>query len=140
MKIACSIFVFIISAGAAILFLVNAKERQDAAALAFDNQPKPFCVVVYPEGHIPYDELSDEAKVRKQLFNANCAACHKLDRVSTGPFLRNINERYTTEDIIKFIRNDFSGALKYSGERGYKCTLFPNLSDEDIQSILAYTN
>ena len=135
MKIACSIFVFIISAGAAILFLVNAKERQDAAALVIENQPKFICGTYYIS-----PPLNEQAKAGKQLFNANCAACHKLDRVSTGPFLRNINERYTTEDIIKFIRNDFSGALKYSGERGYKCTLFPNLSDEDIQSILAYTN
>ncbi|MBC8755235.1 cytochrome c [Kordia sp. YSTF-M3] len=131
MKIAVSIFIFIISAGMAILFLVNVKEQKEIYA----QQPVFVC------GNAFFDtETSEEARQGKSLFNANCAACHKLDTQSTGPPLRNINERYTSEAIIKFIRNDFSGEIKYTNERGYKCTSFPDLSDDAIKNILSYTN
>ncbi len=139
MKIACSIFVFIILAGTSLLFFsfINQPEYTECNMQA----PKAACGgVVYPDGYIPYDKLSEEAKAGRYLFNANCAACHKLDKQSTGPYLRNINERFTTEDIIKFMRNDFSSNIKFTNERGFKCTSFPNLSDEDIQTILHYTN
>lgn len=129
MKIAVSIFIFIISAGMAILFLLNVKEQKKRYA----QQPVFVC------GNA-FFESTEETRQGKSLFNANCAACHKLDSQSTGPALRSINERYTTEDIIKFMRNDFSGKIKYSNERGYKCTPFPQLSDDDIKNILLYTN
>lgn len=135
MKAAISIFVFIISAGAAILFYINAEEQQYAAALAIKEKPQFICGTYYMS-----PPLNEEAKAGKQLFNANCAACHKLDKNLTGPYLRNINERFTTEDIIKFIRKDTSSIIKPKNERGLICIPFPNLSDEDIQSILLYTN
>ncbi|WP_420571390.1 c-type cytochrome [Kordia sp.] len=134
MKAAISIFVFIISAGAAILFLVNAQEQEYIASLEFEQQPEFFCGT-----HLVSPSLAENAKAGRNLFKANCAACHKLDAQSTGPALRGIHERYTTVDIIKFMRNDFSSKIKYTGERGYKCTSFPDLSDKDIESILLYT-
>ncbi|MFK7748831.1 MAG: c-type cytochrome, partial [Kordia sp.] len=65
----------------------------------------------------------DDAAVTagKALFNANCAACHKLDSKSTGPMLRNIearlaeNEGLDREWLYKWIRN--SSALIKSGDR-----------------------
>ena len=33
----------------------------------------------------------------KSLFNANCAACHKLDKPMTGPALRNVCLLYTSD-------------------------------------------
>lgn len=95
--------------------------------------------IVYQDGYIPNNELSEEARIGKNLFNANCAACHKLNKNSTGPYLRNINERYTTEDIIKFIRKDNSSTIKPKNERGLVCISFPNLTDTDITYILRYT-
>ena len=133
MKTAISIFIFLIAAGMAALYLVHVREQQYIAALEIEEGPELFCGT-----HVFSPPLAENAKVGKQLFRANCAACHKLNATSTGPALRNVHQRNSTEDIIKFMRNDFSGALKYNGER--KCTAFPNLSDEDIQSILLYTN
>ena len=34
----------------------------------------------------------------KSLFNANCAACHKLDKKMTGPALRNVEARLADEE------------------------------------------
>ncbi|MEP3838300.1 MAG: c-type cytochrome [Algibacter sp.] len=89
----------------------------------------------------------------KSLFNANCAACHQLDKKMTGPALRNVEARLSDEQgldrtwIHAWIRNS-SGVIKsgdsyakkvYDEYGGAAMTAFPQLSDEDINNILAYT-
>lgn len=89
----------------------------------------------------------------KSLFNANCAACHKLDKKMTGPALRNVEQRLADEQgldrewINAWIRN--SAAVIASGDAyankiyneygGAAMTAMPQLSDQDISDILAYT-
>ncbi len=89
----------------------------------------------------------------KSLFNANCAACHKLDKKMTGPALRNVEARLAEEEgldrdwLYAWIRNS-AGVIKsgdayankiYNEYGGAAMTAFPQLSDEDISNILAYT-
>ena len=84
----------------------------------------------------------------KALFNANCAACHKLDAKSTGPALRGVANKYDKPWLYKWINN--SSALIKSGdakavkvfEENNKSvmTSFPQLSSADIDNILAYTS
>ncbi len=89
----------------------------------------------------------------KTLFNANCAACHQLDKKMTGPALRNVEARLSEEQgldrdwIHSWIRNS-SGLIKsgdayankvYNDFGGAAMTAFPQLSDDDISNILAYT-
>tara|TARA_R110002050_G_scaffold57866_2_gene130138 strand:- start:2992 stop:4287 length:1296 start_codon:yes stop_codon:yes gene_type:complete len=89
----------------------------------------------------------------KSLFNANCAACHKLDKKMTGPALRNVETRLSDEQgldrewIHAWIKNS-SGLIKsgdayankvYNDFGGAAMTAFPQLSNEDIDNILAYT-
>ncbi len=89
----------------------------------------------------------------KALFNANCAACHKLDKKMTGPALRNVEQRLADEQgldrewLYKWIRNS-AGMVKsgdayakkiYDEYSGAAMTAFPQLSDQDINDILAYT-
>ncbi|HEU4497136.1 MAG TPA: c-type cytochrome, partial [Flavobacterium sp.] len=88
-----------------------------------------------------------DAAAGKALFNANCAACHKLDAKMTGPALRGVTERHDREWLHKWIKD--SQALIKSGdpeavkvfEENNKSimTAFPQLSDADIDNILAYT-
>ncbi len=89
----------------------------------------------------------------KSLFNANCAACHKLDKKMTGPALRNVEQRLAESEgldrewLSSWIRN--SSALVKSGDTyankifneygGAAMTAFPQLSDQDISDVLAYT-
>jgi mono/diheme cytochrome c family protein len=83
----------------------------------------------------------------KALFNAQCAACHKLDAKMTGPALRGVTEKYSNEWLHSWIKN--SQALVKSGDADavkifeeYNksiMTSFPQLSDADIDNILAYT-
>jgi cytochrome c2 len=86
----------------------------------------------------------------KALFNSNCAACHNLDRPMTGPALRGVVDKYEgdKEWLYKWIRNS-SELIKSGDERANKIfneykqsvmTLFPQLTDENIEDILAYTS
>ena len=84
----------------------------------------------------------------KELFNSNCAACHKLDAKMTGPALRGISSRLTNEWLYKWIHNSQglikSGdaeAVRISAEyNGSVMTSFPQLSTGDIDNIIAYTS
>ncbi len=82
------------------------------------------------------------------MFNANCAACHKLDKVATGPALRGVADKYEREWLYKWINN--SSELVKSGDaqavkvfeefNKVAMTAFPQLSRADIDNILAYTS
>lgn len=50
----------------------------------------------------------------KSLFNTNCAACHKLDKPSTGPALAGVADKYERGWLQSWIRN--SSALVKSGD------------------------
>jgi mono/diheme cytochrome c family protein len=84
----------------------------------------------------------------KELFNSNCAACHKLDAKMTGPALRGISSRLTNEWLYKWIRNSQdlikSGdaeAVRVSKEyNGAVMNAFPQLTNSDIDNIIAYTS
>lgn len=84
----------------------------------------------------------------KELFNANCAACHKLDAKATGPALRGVADKYEKQWLYKWIKNSAdlikSGdalAIKVFEENGkVPMSAFPQLSDADIDNMLAYTS
>ena len=88
------------------------------------------------------------ADAGKALFNANCAACHALDKVMTGPALRGVADKYDKEFLYKWVKNNTElikagdpTALKIYNENGQKAmTIFPQLSNTDIDNILAYTS
>ncbi len=90
---------------------------------------------------------SGDATKGKELFNGNCAACHKLDAKMTGPALRNVGAKYDKEWLYKWIAN--SQALIKSGDaqanavwNEYKPSVmnnFPQLAKGDIDNIIAYT-
>lgn len=84
----------------------------------------------------------------KELFNTNCAACHKLDGKSTGPALRGVAAKHDMAWIYKWVHN--SGDLIKSGDAAavkvfeennkVPMTSFPQLSEGDIDNIIAYTS
>lgn len=92
--------------------------------------------------------FAQDAAKGKELFNTNCAACHKLDAKATGPALRGVAAKYDKEWLYKWVKN--SGELIKSGDaqavkvfeenNKVPMTAFPQLSNEDIDNILAYTS
>lgn len=86
--------------------------------------------------------------VGKELFNANCAACHKLDAKATGPMLRGIANKHSKEWLYKWINNsseliksgDAAAVKVYEENNKAVMTAFPQLSNADIDNIIAYTS
>ena len=84
----------------------------------------------------------------KSLFNANCAACHKLNKNLVGPKLSGVSDKYEKEWLYTWIKNS-SAMIKSGDERAVAIyeewnkvamNAFPQLSNEDIDNILAYTD
>ena len=70
-------------------------------------------------------EISKDKREGRKLFNANCAACHKLDKHSTGPALRNIN--LDSLSLQKYLNSE-----RHSQR-------FPQFTTEQLNEILKYT-
>lgn len=94
--------------------------------------------------------FAQDAAKGKELFNSNCAACHKLDGASTGPALRGVVERHDgdVEWLHKWIKSS-SSLIKSGDARAVKLfnewnkvvmNDFPGLSDQDVDDILAYVS
>ncbi len=84
----------------------------------------------------------------KSLFNANCAACHKLNKNLIGPKLAGVSDKYEKDWLYTWIKNS-SAMIKSGDERAVAIweeynklamNAFPQLSNEDIDNILAYTD
>jgi len=84
----------------------------------------------------------------KELFNANCAACHKLDAKATGPMLRGIASKHDKAWLYKWVHNsseliksgDAAAVKLYEENNKVQMTAFPQLSEADIDNIIAYTS
>lgn len=84
----------------------------------------------------------------KALFNANCAACHKLNKRAVGPALAGVSAKYDKEWLYSWIKNstamvkagDAQAVAIFEEYNGSVMTSFPQLSNEDIDNILAYTD
>ena len=94
--------------------------------------------------------FAQEADVQagKKLFNANCAACHKLNKKAVGPALKGVSAKYEREWLYSWIKN--SAAMIKDGDpqavavweeyNKVAMNAFPLLSNADIDNILAYTD
>jgi mono/diheme cytochrome c family protein len=109
---------------------------QDAAPAAADAAAAPAATT------------GGDPVVGKELFNANCAACHKLDAKATGPALRGVSGKYEMSWIYKWVHNS-SDLIKSGDAKAVKIyeeynksvmTAFPQLSEADIDNIIAYTS
>jgi mono/diheme cytochrome c family protein len=96
----------------------------------------------------PAAATGGDAVKGKELFNANCAACHKLDAKATGPALRGVAGKYDMPWLYKWVKNS-SDLIKSGDAQAVKVfeennkavmSAFPQLSDADIDNIIAYTS
>ena len=89
-----------------------------------------------------------DVQAGKKLFNANCAACHKLNKKAVGPALRGVSAKYDREWLYSWIKN--SSAMIKSGDpqavaiweeyNKVAMNAYPQFSNSDIDNILAYTD
>ena len=83
----------------------------------------------------------------KALFSANCASCHAVNKRLTGPALAGVEDRWMDKKLLhSWIKNNqavLKSGDKYANDLYNEygkvaMNLFPNLSDKDIDAILAY--
>ncbi len=80
------------------------------------------------------------------LFKANCASCHQLDKKMVGPAMTGITERREQEWLLSWIRNsqdliksgDEQAIAIFEEYNGIPMSAFMHLTDEQILDILAY--
>jgi mono/diheme cytochrome c family protein len=129
--------IFILSAAFLLTFSLNSIAQNATPAVA----AKVDAAVAAPASS------ADPVK-GKELFNSNCAACHKLDAKMTGPALRGVSQKHDMAWLYKWIHNSTAmikagdpAAVKISTEyNGSVMTAFPQLSEADIDNIIAYTS
>ena len=99
---------------------------------------------------LPSLSISQEADIQagKNLFNANCAACHKLNKKAVGPALSGVTEKYDKDWLYSWIRKgsqmikdgDPQAVAIWEEYNRAVMTNYPQFSNEQIDNILAYTN
>jgi cytochrome c2 len=125
-----------------VFTMIGAQAQEDATTS--DAQP---AAPVEATTAVP-DASGGNATQGEALFKANCAACHKLYKKAVGPALFQVTERHSREWLYKWIVN--SAALIASGDAEANAiyneynqsnmNAFPQLSESDIDDILAYTD
>jgi mono/diheme cytochrome c family protein len=88
-----------------------------------------------------------QAQDGKALFSSNCAQCHNLDKVITGPPLRDVETRGPWGDranLVKWVHNPggFMATDPYTkglfAQYGSLMTSFPQLGEPEIFAIFDY--
>ncbi|HNP33848.1 MAG TPA: c-type cytochrome [Flavobacterium sp.] len=110
--------------------------------------PAATTTAAAPATAAPAAAAGGDAVAGKALFNSNCAACHKLDAKSTGPALRGVKERHEMTWIYDWVHNssamiksgDAAAVKLYNENNKTNMTAFPQLSNADIDNIIAYTS
>ncbi|GAB2764770.1 c-type cytochrome [Salinimicrobium soli] len=100
------------------------------------------------EASVEAEPSGGDVAAGKEIFNTLCAACHKLDSKSIGPALRGVADRRDSEWLHSWIRNssamiaagDEEAVAIYNEYNQVAMPPFPQLSDADIDNILAYVS
>lgn len=109
----------------------------------------PSLSIAYTPATLDVTNAETMARIEegKKLFKANCAACHAIDRKMTGPALKDVWDRWESQEkIIAWTKN--SQALIASGDayankifKEYNNSVmsaFPQLSGDQVVSMIEY--
>ncbi len=127
----------------------QAQENNAEAQLPGDVVDKNADASVPAGGSQPRTQDPAAVAEGKTLFNNNCATCHAVtNEVVVGPGLKGINERRQLDWLINWIRNPqkvIESGDKYAVDLYNKFNKqimpgFGDLTDQQIQSILAYVD
>ena len=95
---------------------------------------------------VSFSSTAQSVEEGEALFKANCTSCHMIDKKMIGPALRGVNDKYSEEWLIKWIKNsaeliasgDAQAIAIYEEYNQSPMNSFTYLSDDDVRNILAY--
>lgn len=82
--------------------------------------------------------LSENQEKGREIFNSNCAACHKLDAKSTGPALRGIDSLVFAKWLIDKNHKIDSSKIEEFGIDYHRVAFKESLKEKDLESIINY--
>ncbi|GAA0734892.1 hypothetical protein GCM10009430_49550 [Aquimarina litoralis] len=137
-KIVFLLSVFLISTIGMMAFVyIDAQKSVGGCAT---EMPQPFCGTE--------NMLTENGLRGRNVFNANCAACHKLYKKMTGPSLKGLvqKERYPSKEyFFEYIRNEQKlidrndkHALAINEEYNFGYKHHFELSDQEVEQLLEY--
>ncbi|MCL9806554.1 c-type cytochrome [Flavobacterium amniphilum] len=127
----------ILVAAASLFFYCYFNPQRKIPGCGTDEEPLPVC------GNGP----SSPEKLRgKEIFNTNCAACHKINAMTTPDFIKNVFEKIPNEQYFDLFITNEDSLLKAKHPRATKLQEeFPNgfrhnfkLSKEEIENLKLY--
>jgi cytochrome c2 len=117
-------------------------KKQEAIAEQF------YCGTSYYEkSYMPEDVVLNSQG--KELFEANCSACHSIYKIKVGPALKGLKKRRDAKWIARFIRNsqrvikkekDPYAVALYNKYNETEMTAFPSLTDKEIKALIEYVS
>nr|WP_162141182.1 c-type cytochrome [Flavobacterium indicum] len=105
-----------------------------------ENKNKEFiCGTKMPEIVCGNTSFSEKTKKGKELFNINCAACHKLYMNMTGPALSKIDSTKLWNWMTE--KNEKADSTKFSEIKidYHKIMWSKNFGDEQLTELYEYT-
>ncbi|GAA4783593.1 c-type cytochrome [Olivibacter ginsenosidimutans] len=89
---------------------------------------------------------AQDVKEGESLFKQKCVSCHAINKDVIGPALKDVSKRHEEAWLLKWIKNsqalvaagDKTAVDLFEGHNKTVMTAFPDLSDDNIKSILAY--
>ncbi|WP_281990062.1 c-type cytochrome [Aquimarina aggregata] len=136
-----------------ILFLLSAFLISAIGIIVFVyiNTQKTFpgCATEIPQSiYGTENRLAENELKGRDIFNANCAACHKLYKRMTGPSLKGLlqNKRYPSKEFFfEYLRNEQKlieekdkHTLSINEEYNFDYKHHFELSDLEIEQLLEY--
>lgn len=95
------------------------------------------------------DSTLTKIKIGENIFNSNCASCHKINDDFTGPSLYGVTYRRSKKWLYDFTRNpaatisadtlkDIYASCLFNTWKPTVMTAFPDLSNADLDNIYSY--
>lgn len=106
-----------------------------------------LCLALLTIFSLPKAVFAQDVSAGKTLFQGNCASCHAVNKVVTGPALAGVQDRVPDEKLLhEWIRNNqkvLASGNKYFNDlynqfNKTPMNIFTGLTDADITNILAY--
>ncbi|MBO9582819.1 MAG: cytochrome c [Flavobacterium sp.] len=82
--------------------------------------------------------LSENQEKGKEIFNSNCAACHKLDAKSTGPALRGVDSLVFVKWIIRKNHKIDTTNIEKLGLDYHRTMFIEYVKEKDLGLIIEY--
>ena len=83
-------------------------------------------------------DLTGNQEKGKEIFNSNCAACHKLDARSTGPALRNTDSLVVVKWMLQKNHKIDSMKIEKFGIDYHRATFKNVLNEENLIDLIDY--